>query len=182
MSKFSGDEAALLDNYGDEQPPNKSRDGILEDIRGMQNKMVDTLRTFTETLTARLSNFAPKRRARLSSSEGEGSSSADTDHTPSQRQGEPTRTKRRDDPTDGIDKEVSELLSKSNKKQSTEEVAGNLTTSNSAGDAILAGIANDFDLVDQCGEDAPEQLASRVDKLLQTKMNEEKLKSPSQKL
>ena len=38
-----GDEAALLDNSGDERPLNKSRDGILEDIRGMENKMVDAL-------------------------------------------------------------------------------------------------------------------------------------------
>ena len=84
------------------------------------------------------------------------------------------RKKRKDDPKDGIDREVSELLSMSNK--SAEEVAGNPTASTSAGDAILAGIANDFDLVYQCGEDIPEQLASLVDKLLQTKMNEEKLK------
>ena len=117
--------------------------------------------------------MAPKRRSRSSS---EDTDSSDTDRTPAQRQGEPTKKKRRDDPTDGIDKEVSELLSMSNKKQSAEDVAGSTTASTSAGDAILAGIANDFDLVDQCGEDIPEQLASLVDKLLQTKMNEEKLK------
>ena len=168
-----GDEAGLLDNSGDEQPPNTPRDGTLEAIRGMETKMVDTLRNFAETLTTSIGRLAPKRRSRSSS---EDTDSSDTDRTPAQRQGEPTKKKRRDDPTDGIDKEVSELLSMSNKKQSAEDVAGSTTASTSAGDAILAGIANDFDLVDQCGEDIPEQLASLVDKLLQTKMNEEKLK------
>ena len=153
-----GDEADLPDNSGDEQPPNT----------GMGNKMVDTLQNFAETLTTRLGNLAPKRRT-CSSSEDEGIS--DTDRTSAQRQGEPSKKTRRDDPTDGIDKEVSELLFMSNKKHSAQEVAGNPTASTSAGDAILAGIANDFDLVDQCGEDIPEQLASLVEKLLQTKMN-----------
>ena len=70
-----GEVAALLDNSGDEQPPTTSRDGTLEAIRGMENKMVDTLRNFAETLTTRLSNLAPKRRSR-SSLDDEGSSLA----------------------------------------------------------------------------------------------------------
>ena len=168
-----GDEAGLLDNSGDEQPPNTSHDGTLEAIRGMETKMVDTLRNFAETLTTSIGRLAPKRRSRSSSEDAD---SSDTDRTPAQRQGEPSKKKRRDDPTVEIDKEVSELLSMSNKKQSAKDVAGSPTASTSAGDAILAGIANDFDLVDQCGEDIPEQLASLVDKLLQTKMSEEKLK------
>ena len=37
-------------------------------------------------------------------------------------------------------------------------MAGNLVASTSAGDAILADIANGLDLVDQCEEDGPGRL------------------------
>ena len=99
-----GDEAGLLDNSGDEQPPNTSRDGTLEAIHAMETKMVDTLRNFAETLTTSIGRLAPKRRSRSSSEDAD---SSDTDRTPAQRQGEPTKKKHRDDPTVEIDKEVS---------------------------------------------------------------------------
>ena len=57
-----GEEAALLDNFGDEQPLPTSSDGTLEAIRGMENKMVDTLQNFAETLTTSLNDVHVVRR------------------------------------------------------------------------------------------------------------------------
>lgn len=48
--------------------------------------------------------------------------------------------------------------------------------SRAGGDAILTRIANDFDLIDQCGEAIPTQLAELVEKILQSKMTQEKSK------
>ena len=176
----SDDESRLLAEEGtefDECQTSKGREESHEEtpvplanivqssIEGQFSKLAKSLKKGFVNLGKILSDGIKTSRQNLTSSSGSSGSESDA----VEKQPPPKRSKKQELSDDDVTKDVNELISTAN-TQTTDAPA-----TNSSQSTVLAMVADELN-EEKCGPGVAENLAKVVDKLLRTRLAEEKLK------